>query len=234
MRRILEPLTEFGLVAGLIYLIDRASERLFSRRILYYYSIVAQPVAPPRLRPGKDMRTVVCTNPEEVAPFADQMTASEQMNLERFGLGYTCVVLAKADELLAYGWIAYEDFREDEVRCIFSPLPTEMTGWDFDVYILPQHRGTLTFARVWDAINGALSASGRTWTVSRISRFNISSYQSHKSLGAVTCFNMLFVVVGRVQLMISPRRPFIHLSLSADSFAQQRIDVAKNVDLEPN
>ncbi len=230
MHRLIQPFRELGFLPGFFYLADRAVERLFGRRIFFYYSMVAQPVVRPRLRPAKDQHTVVCKNWTDIAPYAEQMTATESMIRERFSHDYVCVVLAQRDELLGHGWLSFGNYIEDEVRCLFTPLPEAQTGWDFDVFVLPQHRGTLMFARLWDAINQALSASGRVWSVSRISRFNVTSFQSHKSMGAVRCADVLFVVIGRVQLMISPLRPFLHLSIRPDSYPAQSIDVTRKLN----
>jgi hypothetical protein len=231
MSRLIQPFRELGFLPGFFYLADRAAERLFGTRIFYLYSIVAQPVVPPRLRAAKEQITLVCTTWNEVEAYASKMTANESMIRERFARNYICVLLAKESELLAYAWLSREDYIEDEVRCLFTPLPEKATSWDFDVYILPQHRGTLVFARLWDAVNQYLSLSGRSWSVSRISTFNTASVQSHKSLGAVRCINILFVVIGQVQIMLSPHRPFLHVSLTQRSTPGQTIDIRRYVDV---
>jgi hypothetical protein len=230
MRKLLQPFRELGALPGFFYLLDRASERLFHRRIFYYYSIVAQPVVAPRLRPGKGQVVTVCSEWHEIEPFANRMTATEQMTRDRFSRGYICVVLARERDVLGYGWLAMNGYVEDEVRCDFAPSPAQTTGWDFDVDVLPEHRGTLTFARLWDAINAALAQNGRSWSVSRISRFNATSFQSHKSMGAVRCVDVLFMVLGRLQLLIAPVAPYFDVSLSQDSRPVLEVEISRCIE----
>jgi hypothetical protein len=92
-----------------------------------------------------------------------------------------------------------------------------VTAWDFDVFILPEFRSTLTFVRLWDAVNAYLSDQNREWTFSRISRFNTKSINSHKRMGAITVTNLLFAVIGSAQLLVFPFRPFLSFSLSDKS-----------------
>lgn len=225
MRKLLQPFNELGLMPGLVYLADRLVSQLFGRRAFYYYSIVSQPVVEPRLRPGKDQKSQLCESWDDIAEYAVQLGTQALMFRDRFNRGYKCVVLACRGELLAYAWLALSGYQEDEVRCFFLPAPTSDTGWDFDVYVCPNHRGTLTFARLWDAINRCYAEQGRHCSVSRISRFNATSLQSHRSLGARRVADTLFVVLGPVQIMLASVWPFVHLSLSDRSWPTLRIDV---------
>jgi len=229
MIRPLNAIRELGVLPGFFYLADRAVERIFSRRMFYYYSIyysiVAQPVVEPRLRPAKDLLLVTCTSWSDLEPYLDQIEISEAIIRERFDRNYHCVLLIRGTSLLGFGWVALGDYLEDEVRCRFVPAPPEETGWDFDVFVHPDHRGTLVFVRLWDALNQYYVSQGRKWTLSRISRFNVMSFQSHKSLKAKRMRDVLFVVIGRMQLMFCRARPFVHLSISTYSYPTLRLPV---------
>ena len=229
MPRLFHAFRDLGFLPGFFYLADRVSKRCFGHRMFFYYSIVAQPILPLRRRPGKAHKVIVCDSWEEFEAFATQSEIDSAVLRDRFTDGYKCVVLANQDELLAYAWLALDSYEEDEVRCRFVPSPAGLVGWDFDVYVCPKYRGTLVFVRLWDGINQLYNQLDRTWTMSRISRLNVTSFQSHKSMGAIRALNILFVVVGRMQLMLAPIRPFVHLSLSDKSRPTLEVSLPPNV-----
>lgn len=214
MSGITQLFRELGLVGAPCYLVNRLSIRAFGKRPFFYYSIVAQPVAAPRLRASADFDARVATRWEEIAEAQAEFPAPETVVRERLAQGSICILLYKKGVPVAWAWTALNAYLEDEVRCRFIPAPTDSTAWDFDVYVLPQHRGTMTFVRLWDALNVFYRERNRQWTFSRISRFNITSINSHQGMGALKIANVLFFVVGRMQILISPMRPYMHISFS--------------------
>lgn len=223
MSKIRQLVRELGTFPALCYAADRAWERLFGRRLCYLYAIVAQPVTSPRMRASKKIDVRECSTWTDLARFVAQMETPEPVIRRRFDEGYVCLALIRDGECLAYAWLALDGYREDEVRCLFQPLPAETTGWDFDVYVTPEKRGTLLFARLWDAVNSYYLERGRRSSLSRISRFNRASIDSHRSLGAVELANALFVVLGPLQLMLADCGPYLHLSLSDASAPRLRV-----------
>ena len=216
--KLLDTFAELGLFTGLLYLSDQAWERVFRRRLIYAYAIVRQPVVPARLRQSSGYEVRVFESVDSARSVLEQFETPAQIVQERFQEGYQCLTLQKENALQGYGWLALDEYMEDEVRCRFVPIPAGLTGWDFDVFVLPEFRGTMTFVRLWDAINAHYASIGRQWSMSRISRFNVASMRSHRSMGAEVVASTVFVVIGRLQLMFSSTRPRLHLSASLNSY----------------
>ena len=93
-----------------------------------------------------------------------------------------------------------------------QPGPAGQAAWDFDVYVDPEHRSGLGFARLWDEANGWLRRRGVAFSWSRISAFNPGSLASHARLGARVAGKATFFRLGPCQLMIASLPPYFHIS----------------------
>ncbi len=176
------------------------------------YALVAQPVpAKPRLdgRRGASM-TVREIGPDD--PAIEAMPLSSEVIAYRRAQGAHCLGLFLGKRMIGCLWLCLGPYDEDEVNCRFIPRPAEKAAWDFDVYLLPEHRGGLGFLRLWDAGNAFLRERGRSWSCSRISVFNRPSILAHQRMGAETLGTATFLALGSCQLMISSLRPRLDLS----------------------
>ncbi len=197
---------------ALLYGANRALARLGLAPVFFRYRLVAQPVAakpllPARRAAGWEVRQLA---PGDAALAAMPLTGAKLD--ERFAQGAVCLAVFRDNRMRAYLWLCFGAYDEDEVRCRFTPTPSGRTAWDFDVYVFPEDRGTLAFARLWDAANALMRERGVDWTVSRVSAFNAPSLSSHRRLGARVVGDALFVRLGPAQLMLSDLRPRFHLS----------------------
>jgi hypothetical protein len=133
-------------------------------------------------------------------------------------------------ELVAYLWLCHEAYEEDEVRCRFVPLPKDRAAWDFDVYVFPQHRKGIAFACLWDGANSYLSGRDVDVTISRVSAYNTMSKKSHQSLGARKVGTAVFFTAGPLQITVSSRLPYLHVSVKSSFRPRIRVS-ASSLDL---
>lgn len=127
--------------------------------------------------------------------------------------GAICFGAFKEGQIIGCLWLCLASYEEDEVRCRYQPAPPDKTSWDFDVYLRPEHRSGLGFARLWDEANDFLRRRGVAVSWSRISAFNPSSIASHARLGAKVVGNATFLQLGPCQLMMASMPPYVHLSV---------------------
>lgn len=220
--RLLRPLREFGPAVGTLYIVDRMLRRPSARAGVYFYELVAQPVAAePLLAPAhrRDLRwtTVTPQSPELV-----QMPRSAAALQARFDQGAMCIAVYRKEHFIGYAWFCFERYHEDEVRCVYVLAAPERMVFDFDVYIFPQYRIGRAFAAVWDSANEFLRQRGIEHTCSRISRFNLASRQAHARLGTRSLGHALFLRAGAWQFTLHTLHdsargaPHIHLSRRAE------------------
>jgi hypothetical protein len=200
---------EFGAKAPL-YLLSRVCEGTTFG--VYAYRLVAQPVAPRPLLPPSRGRTIEIRMLERGDPAFAGLPLTPAVLEYRFGQGAVCLGAFKGGAAIGCLWLCLGPYLEDEVRCRFVPRDA---SWDFDVYLLPEHRVGFGFARLWDEANAFLRARGLHWSISRISVLNTKSLAAHDKLGIRTLGTAAFLRLGPLQIMLATLAPFIHLSLSA-------------------
>lgn len=213
IRKIRTATAELGWKAAALYSINYLVEKIGLQSPIYYYYLVAQPLAdraklPRGLARKIEVREIVAEDAE-----CEQMPVSLQVVRKRFEQQAMCLGAFKDGKLIGYLWLCFGPYEEDEVRCRFIPQPEKCAAWDFDVYVYPQHRIGVGFAALWNETNELLRKRGIKQTCSRVSAFNSMSKRSHEKLGATIVGAAVFVVVGRVQFLFSSRRPYFHLSL---------------------
>jgi hypothetical protein len=206
-------LRDFGPVDAPLYLLARFLRRLPGNRSrLLKYTFWSQPVPEGRLMPRR-ASTVAIRALDPGDPVLAQIPRDPELIGARLGNGDICLGAVRRDRLLACMWIATSVYEEDEVRARFDPQPRGCAAWDYDIFILPQERGGLLFARLWDAAYELLRERGYHWSVSRISSFNLASSASQARMGARPVGWGLFLILFNCQLMISSIAPRLHFSL---------------------
>ena len=216
---------ELGVREASLYLGNRAL-RLIGGSI-YSYELVAQPVVPGRAlaaRRGKDIsiRRINYGDPD-----LSRMPLTPDVIAYRAKQGALCLGAFKRDQLIGCAWLTLGPYREDEVDCVFIP---ERGAWDFGVYLLPEHRMGVAFAKLWDGANDFLHQRGICWTMSRIATLNRRSLTSHSGLGARSIGRALFIRLGCAQLAMSSIKPHFRFSLGSLGMPSYRL-AAPRTDL---
>lgn len=216
---------ELGVTNAILYGLDRASTRFGTGHRIFRYYLVAQPVPAQRQDPPRTSLKVREIGRQDPALKSMPLTAAVLRH--RFRQPVVCLGGFKGNELVAYVWFCLGPYEEDEVRCLFVPMPPRATAWDFDIYIFPRHRFGRVFAAMWSEANNYLQGRGITWSVSRISAFNPASMASHRRLGARQLGTAVFFRGRRRQLMVATVYPYLHLSLTAKARPVIRLSALK-------
>jgi hypothetical protein len=198
----------------LIYVIDRLFQRLLPSTRLYFYELMVQPILErPLLTAGLskpfEFKEIVRGQPEIAA-----MPARENIKDSRFRQGARCLGVYKRDQLVGYLWFRFGSYEEDEVRCDYELVPHDRSVFDFDLFIFPEHRMGLAFVATWHGANAFLRDHGVQYTFSRLTRFNLPSRRAHSHIGWKRVGSAIFFQAGRLEVMVSTLRPFLHLSFS--------------------
>lgn len=211
--RLTAPFREFGPAAGAVYAADRLLKRLSPRLGLGFYELMAQPVpARPLLRPNRAQQ-LRGERVEPGHPALAAMPVPAEVIAARFAQGAECLAVYRRQELLGYIWFGIGRYLEDEVRVTYELADPQRTVFDFDLYVLPEHRMGLGFMAVWHVANEYLRERGVVATLSRITRFNLASRRAHARLGARCIGRMGFLKLGRLELVLATVRPWLALSL---------------------
>lgn len=213
--KIQTPIRTLGVVDGALYLVSRllcVASRNRCSLLRYYF--VAQPinrVAPEKLARNSD---ILIRRIFPGDPLLPQLSRPMSVLEDRFRQGATCFLATKGVEIVGYIWIILDQYKEDEVRCVYRTRPERKVAWDFDVYIDPRYRLGRSFVRLWDAAAGFLEERGYEASISRISAFNQRSLKSHSSMGAIRLGSATFIKLWGGQIMFSDLKPYVHLSFS--------------------
>ncbi len=214
LKRILSPLREFGPMAGLAYLADRALRALSPGLGLYLYELMMQPVSHDALLPARMLRNLqfveIGRGHEDLA----RMPAREDIKASRFEQGARCVGAYRNGRLIGYAWFCFGAYDEDEVRCSYDLAKVEPAAWDFDVYIFPEHRMGVGFSAVWHGAFQFLRGLGIERSFSRVTHFNVASRRAHARLGSVGVGRLMVLKLWPIELMLASVRPFVGLSWS--------------------
>lgn len=191
---------------------------------LYRYYLIAQPVTKTALLPpgrGGKIETRLIHEQDEIIREFPRPAAAIQA---RFKQGAKCLVALKEQRFIGFLWLLLGSYQEDEVRARYIPLPVERAAWDFDVYVAPDFRLSMTFPRLWEQANRVLTENNILWSCSRISAFNSGSLGAHAHFGTLFLGSALFFCAGRWQITLASISPYFHLSSHADSFPEFRLD----------
>jgi GNAT superfamily N-acetyltransferase len=206
-------LSSLGAGNGLSYLIAQGVLRITRGRVrIVKYFLLIQPLHDGiGLRAGRS-RELQVRELNRDDDILHQMNHDEGIIASRFEQGGRCLAAMRKSRLVGYLWWIEGAYCEDEVRSVFVPHPENGAVWDFDVYVAPEDRGTVVFARLWDVASRQLFARGFRRSCSRISAFNTSSLTAHQRLGAEVVGTRWYLCIGSVQLSIAGDAPRLHLS----------------------
>lgn len=203
---------ELGPSGALCYLLQRVGAATGGLLAVHRYLLVAQPVPSEPLLPARRGRSIVVHKLDPQDPQLLALPLDAAVLAYRAGQGAVCFAAFLDEAIIGCLWLCLDSYDEDEVRCRYVPCPAGEAAWDFDVYLLPQHRNGLGFARLWDEANGFLRQHGVAFSWSRISAFNPVSLTSHARLGARVVGRATFLRLGPCQLMAASLPPRWHLS----------------------
>jgi hypothetical protein len=214
VHKLVDLYRQYGLVTGLFYGIDRVLQRLSSRLRLYAYQIMVQPITDQPLLPERFARRLEFREIRRGDPEVVLMPARPDIKEARFAQNAVCLGAYREGRLIGYLWFCYGQYEEDEARCTYVVTPKGEAIFDYDLYVLPEHRMGFAFAGIWHGANEYLRKRGIRCTFSRYTRSNLASRRAHERLGGRPVGSVVFLHLGPVQLMAATLWPFLHLSLS--------------------
>jgi hypothetical protein len=206
--------TELGPLNAVYWSFNRAFMELKAPCRLFRYYFVAQPVAAEPILPARRGRAIEIRQLKSTDAVLADLPIGDAVVQCRFDQDAVCFGAFQDNAIVGCLWLCHGKYEEDEVRCLFKLDPENSTAWDFGIYVVPAARGGFAFLKLWDGANAYLREQGVNWSLSRISAFNPDSLRSHQNLGTRRIASALFVQLGRLQLMVSSLRPFVHLSAS--------------------
>ncbi len=206
-------LRELGIVAGIVYGLDRLVSKAGLPVNLRFYDLVAQAVAddfvlPARRRAAFEIREIGRDDPALAL-----IPATPEVLAFRFNQPAVCLGAWSKGQLVGYLWLCLGPYEEDEVRCRFVPVPETEAVWDFDVYIFPEHRIGFGFAALWEGAHAYLRGRGVRFTLSRIARTNVDSQRAHRHFGLKRLGRTLFITGNRAQIMLATVPPYVHVAV---------------------
>ena len=216
LQRLSASINELGWRDSAWLAVARLLERVPGERCaLHRYQFVAQAVAPGSLCRGRGQAITVmpCQEEADLPPGPERRPGALR---ERYRQGAQCLVARSSHDagksgMAGWIWLLRHGYQEDEVRARYA-LASQQSSWDLDVWVHPEQRGGLVFARLWEEANAVLHAQDVRWSCSRISRFNRASLGAHARLGTHALGTATFLRCGRWQWMAASLPPYVHLS----------------------
>jgi GNAT superfamily N-acetyltransferase len=213
LRQLLNAFARLGAANAMLWVSSRLLERASRGNWrIYRYRFVAQPVAVAPLLAGSRAGAVSIRRVPADDPLVSRFPRPAVVIAQRYAMGALCFAAERNGDFVGFIWLKEARYPEDEVRCLYVLEPPGEAAWDFDVHIEPQFRSGRTFARLWDHAFAWLREHGYRWTISRISAFNPESLAAHRRLGILTLGSATFVRMGRAQIAVLGRPPFVHMS----------------------
>ncbi len=214
LRKITGPFREFGGFAGALYATDRVMSSISPRLRLINFELMAQPIPDQPLIPERLARSTQIREIHPGDPDLSRMPVPAEVIDYRFAQNAICLGAYKKDELIGYIWFCFDQYFEDEARCIYQLSPAERTVFDFDLYLFPKHRMGLGFVSIWEGANRFLRERGIFCSYSRIDRYNLATRKAHAHFNWKRVGRALFLKAWSSELMISSLRPYVWLSFS--------------------
>lgn len=223
LRRVLGPFKEFGFWAGALYAADRALRSLSPRLGLYVYELMVQPISGKPLLPPNLAKNLHFAEISRGDPAVALMPAREEIKAQRFDQGARCLGVYRKDKLIGYLWMSFGRYEEDEVRCTYELTAAGQSVFDFDLYVLPEHRMGIGFMAIWHGANQFLRERGILYTFSRLTRFNVASRRSHAHLGWKKVGQAVFLQLWLLELMVSSVAPYFALTWAPTQRVRMRL-----------
>jgi hypothetical protein len=223
LQKLTSPFNEYGFLAGLLYAIDRIFLRLTSGLRLYFYEIMVQPIVDKPLLPERLTKHLEIREIKRGDPEVELMPARPEIKESRFKQNAICLGAFNKGQFIGYIWFCSNAYEEDEVRCTFVVTPAEESVFDFDLYLLPEHRMGLGFIGIWNGVNKFLRSRGIKFSFSRLTRFNLASRRAHQHLGWKRVGRALFLQAWRVEFMMATIFPYLHVSMGNSGHVRLRL-----------
>jgi acetyltransferase (GNAT) family protein len=228
VHKLVDLYRQYGLVTGLFYGIDRMLQRLSSRLRFHAYQIMVQPITDRPLLPERHARRFEFREIRRGDPEVGLMPARPDIKEARFAQSAVCLGAFRDGRLTGYLWFCYGRYEEDEARCTYVVAPEGHAVFDYDLYVLPEHRMGSAFAGIWHGASEYLRNRGIRYTFSRYTRFNLASRRAHERLGGRPVGSAVFLQLGPIQLMAATLWPFLHVSLSRSQRVTLRLRPAEH------
>ena len=219
------PFKEFGMIAGLLYAIDRILVRVSPRLRLYMYELMVQPIPEGALLSARFGDTLEIREIKRGDAEVELMPARPDIKQRRFEQGAICLGAFQKAKLIGYIWLCFHAYQEDEVRCVYVLTAENEAVFDFDLYVFPEHRMGLGFVGIWNGVNKFLRHKGVRFTFSRLTRFNLPSRRAHNHLGWKRVGTAVFLQAWRLEGMVATIFPYVHVSLKKHVRFRLRPDV---------
>ena len=220
LSKIVGPFREFGAVLCLLYSIDRLLSSFSPEVHLYVYELIVQPITdrpllPARLNKQLEIREIKAGDPELAL-----MPVRPEVMRARLAQNAICLGAFAKGAMIGYMWFCSRSYDEDEVRCTYFMTPADVSVFDFDFYLFPEHRMGLGFVALWNGANEYLSRQGILYTFSRLTRFNVASRRAHQHLGGKVVGRVLFLQAWRLEIMLATLFPYVHVSIAKSGRVQ--------------
>jgi hypothetical protein len=145
------------------------------------------------------------------------MPLREGVAADRFRQEAVCMGTFRRGKLVAYIWLSFGAYEEDEARCTFLLQPESESVFDFDVFVMEESRLGLAFVAAWDGVSRYLRERGIKYSFSRLDRFNEASAKAHdhfgwKRVGSAVILRLwdaeiIFASIPpRVSVLLNPKR----------------------------
>ena len=170
-RKAISPIRTFGWLAGSLYIADRLMRRVSPRLGLYVYEFMVQPIGGKPLLPPNLRKNLTTKEIRRGDTDLEKMPVPAEVREARFRQGARCIGAYRKGQLVGYSWYCAERYAEDEVRFTYELTEKNTSIFDFDLYVLPEHRAGLGFLSVWHCVNELLAPAGVRYTFSRLTRF---------------------------------------------------------------
>ena len=218
LRRLLAAtVAELGLFNAFLYLISRLGARTAGKISLQSLRLYTQPVRRRPLLPegrGNSIEVRHLTVDEALAagvPIDPRFVAGRRRS------AMICVAAFKQDAVVGFNWLNFADHDDELVRCRFISLPHGQCAWGLELNIVPDARGSLVYARIWDVTHKYLRDRGILYTTSYVSAFNRMAVNSEERLGGIQLGRAVFLTIGSWQVMAADLPPYFHVSSSPGS-----------------
>ena len=210
--QVIGPFKEFGIAAGALYAVDRSLQHLSPNLRLLAYELIEQPIVGRPLLPSGLTKNLTFVEIKPGHPAIESMPARADIKASRFAQGARCLATYRGDTLLGYIWWCPKRYLEDEVRCDYLLEPAAMSVFDFDLYVMPEHRMSIAFMAIWHGANQLLHSVGVRHSFSRITLFNQASRRAHLRLGGHRVGCAFFLRLWTLEWMLATVSPYVGLS----------------------
>lgn len=220
IQRVIGPFKEFGGFAGTLYILDRLLSSLSPQLRLQFYEMMVQPIPDQPIIGGRFANSIDIRRIEPGAPEIELMPARKDIIISRFAQGAICLGGYTKGHLIGYIWLSFNSYEEDEIRCTYVLEDHAHSVFDFDLYILPEHRMGIGFIGLWNGTNKYLREQGIRYTFSRLTRYNTPSRKSHAHLGWKCVARVFSLKMWCLEIIIAGIFPYFSISFNRNSRVQ--------------